>query len=409
MKNIKSLKFYTNFIFYYIYFSNNNLHNHYALLLLNQDELNCKHLGQKPDTTIMQRIQECGLGAHFVLVVALLACLSALPLQSLRAEQGPSTQVAATIVQNSVAWRIASQDGEVRVRQIEDEETPGAWRTPQIGERLTGRVEVETRDDGRIWLVRDGDIVTLHGSTSIVLPEVTETDTHPPIEQLRGRGNYQVQSRPGWTFKVKTPYLLALVKGTTFDIEVGSDHASLAVTEGVVNVSTEEDEPGKDVSHGQTAQVSALSPSNVLLFRSSSDAGNSAPRGSSNDGSSSAGATAQSGTSGNAGQIETAGPDQDESRVVVAASNGAGPSLPGGGGGGDGGNGGTGGGGDDGGFFGTPFTVILIGLVAFLALFGPTLLAILKTLFGGLMSAFSLSRGGSSDRSAERSALFGKH
>jgi len=348
-------------------------------------------------------------------MLAFVSCLSATPYsgsvaQDTTREQQPASQTAQPAsFQGQAVWRIASLEGEVQVRAIGDDETPGAWRMPVVGERLEGRVEVETGANGRVWLVRDGDIVTLHGATAVRLPDAAEEDA--PIEQMRGFGNYQVEKRPEWSFKVKTPFLLALVKGTTFDVDIAEDYASLAVTEGVVNVSADENENGQDVIHGQTAQVSALSPSKVFLFQSSSRprqgaGGMRMPAGPSRPASPSREKAAQRSSS------EDGAEDADEDEIVVA-SNMSGPNSPAGGDFGSGENNsgadrGAGGGDESGTLFGTPISVILVGLFAFIVLFGSAVLAFIKAIGNVLLRGLSFSRGGEASKGNARPGLYGK-
>ena len=56
-------------------------------------------------------------------------------------------------------WRIASLEGEVRIRERREEAVPGSWREPRIGEALTARTEIENAIRGKhdLRIVFDDD------------------------------------------------------------------------------------------------------------------------------------------------------------------------------------------------------------------------------------------------------------
>ena len=110
------------------------------------------------------------------------------------------------------------------------------------GDRLT------TETGGTVVLARGDDLVTMEENSQIAI-----TDPQPVsstlIDQPYGQVGYTVTKKQTPHFVVTTPYLAAVVKGTSFTVRADATESSVAVSEGKVEV--------KDPKSGETAQVAA--------------------------------------------------------------------------------------------------------------------------------------------------------
>jgi hypothetical protein len=98
---------------------------------------------------------------------------------------------------------------------------------------------LETGPSSRAVVVRGKDFVTVAPSSRIRIP-MAQTQEAGLFDVLQEWGNaiFQIEKKPNPHFGVRTPYLAAVVKGTTFSITVADEGASLQVTEGAVETST---------------------------------------------------------------------------------------------------------------------------------------------------------------------------
>lgn len=94
---------------------------------------------------------------------------------------------------------------------------------------------VQTGATGRAVLVRGNESVMLAPQTRITLPKSSDP-SRTILLQSAGRALFQIGKRPVAHFEVQTPYLAAVVKGTTFEVDVAAEFGVVDVTEGAVEV-----------------------------------------------------------------------------------------------------------------------------------------------------------------------------
>ncbi|MEE4012235.1 FecR domain-containing protein [Roseibium sp. FZY0029] len=137
-------------------------------------------------------------------------------------------------------------------------------------ERVSGRVMVETREGETFALKRGmtvrkgwklktggGRVVVSRGKETFVVSPNSVVTLEPKgvlikrmvVYQDRGQVDVDVQRRWYRHFKVETPFLAAVVKGTRFSVRVGNRTASVKVGRGVVGV--------HDFASGERANVGA--------------------------------------------------------------------------------------------------------------------------------------------------------
>ena len=150
-------------------------------------------------------------------------------------------------------WSVREASGTVRARSTDDPAAP--WARIATGDAVGAASVVETGADGRAVLVRGEDVIRLAADSQIEVVAPDRDGVSTRILQRSGSAFFEVETRPTWQFQVETPYLVALVKGTRFGVDVTSAGASVSVSEGRVGVSNRGG--GVDVVAGQTARASA--------------------------------------------------------------------------------------------------------------------------------------------------------
>ena len=130
------------------------------------------------------------------------------------------------------------------------------WRTLSRSQILRPAFEVITGAGGFAKLVKAHDQVTIEENTHLVFPASDPLDTKTSIFQLLGSAYFEVIKRQRWNFEVKTPFLAAVVKGTSFRVSVARSGADVEVESGTVGVSAEGG-GSVDVTPGRTASVAA--------------------------------------------------------------------------------------------------------------------------------------------------------
>ena len=135
-------------------------------------------------------------------------------------------------IAQSGPWTISEVNGSVTIVDAD-----GA-RTAQIGTMLDSGDKVSTGEQSSAVLVRGREFVTVRQNSQIQVPEEQRERSVIQIIQDFGRALFNIGKQPDPHFGVETPYLAAVVKGTTFTVSVGEEGASVQVSEGAVEVST---------------------------------------------------------------------------------------------------------------------------------------------------------------------------
>lgn len=161
----------------------------------------------------------------------------------------------------SAAWIVAELTGAAFTRPGEQEDAP--WRKLAAGTAIEHGSVVRTDNNGEVTLFNGSDRIHLAANSEVELPASAGADGITRVIHWIGSAFFEVGKRPDPHFEVDTPYLVAIVKGTKFRTEVTDDGASVDVTEGVVGVSTGEGGDGRDLTAGQSANVSASEPDKV--------------------------------------------------------------------------------------------------------------------------------------------------
>lgn len=131
--------------------------------------------------------------------------------------------------------------------------------TPQAGDTLMQGQRISTGQGQQMVLTNGRDLVTLNPGTSVEIGDNDSTTDEANLELKSGTVHVKAGKRtPGHTFSVETPYLVATVKGTQFDVSTSGEISAVSVTEGVVGVEATATRQGVDVTPGKTAIVDRL-------------------------------------------------------------------------------------------------------------------------------------------------------
>ena len=167
---------------------------------------------------------------------------------------------------DNATWLVTSIKGDVRVRSLD-----ASWKLLVIDQKLDAGTEIETTPGSKVILKRGDDTVIVSpGSAFEIGPngnsgnaDATEA---PSIIQKLGTLLFKIESRAGIDrFRVRTPYLAAVIKGTIFSVSVTPEGSALHVTEGLVEVASPATGQVGLVGVGQTARVSAQGGSPLTI------------------------------------------------------------------------------------------------------------------------------------------------
>ena len=125
------------------------------------------------------------------------------------------------------------------------------------GLALAPGATVRTQARSSAVLVRGREFVTLRQNAQVRIPEAERSRSVMQVIQDYGSALFNIGKQPNPHFGVETPYLAAVVKGTTFIITVGNDGATLQVTEGAVEASTPDGGARELILPGAVAMVAA--------------------------------------------------------------------------------------------------------------------------------------------------------
>lgn len=159
-------------------------------------------------------------------------------------------------------WAVDSAEGKVTING----QVPGL-PAPAIG---PGTV-IETGANGKVILMRPGDSITVYPNSRMSVPAAGGGEAG--ILQTLGKLLFRMESRESRDFEVKTPYLAAAIKGTTFTVEVDDDDAGVEVEEGSVLVTANRSGQAVYVGPGQRASVSRDSGDSVRVSSDRDDDG----------------------------------------------------------------------------------------------------------------------------------------
>ncbi len=134
------------------------------------------------------------------------------------------------VAQGQAAWTVSTVNGDVRHSQ-----DGGAPATLAVGDEVGVGGKVTTGPNARVVLTRGSESMTLAPKGEIAIPAETGGMLTRIVQNL-GTLLLNVDKKPEQHFEVKTPYLAAVVKGTTFTVSVDKGGSAVHVVTGLVQV-----------------------------------------------------------------------------------------------------------------------------------------------------------------------------
>jgi hypothetical protein len=132
----------------------------------------------------------------------------------------------------SSSWTVSESQGEVSI--LKD----GITKVAVKGIKLSAGESIKTGANGRAVITRGKQYVVVSRNSHIkVAPQKTKSLLTQFIQYF-GNAMFKVDKRKDQHFAVETPYMAAVVKGTTFNVSVSPEGATVQVTEGAVEVAT---------------------------------------------------------------------------------------------------------------------------------------------------------------------------
>jgi hypothetical protein len=113
---------------------------------------------------------------------------------------------------------------------------------------------VRTGADGAVELRQGNSTFAAAGNTELEIPQsAAEDGLVERIIQVRGNAFYNIGKRSGTRLRVEAPYLVAVIKGTQFNIAAHDDSTTIALFEGHLEVRASDDSDVVDLDAGEIA------------------------------------------------------------------------------------------------------------------------------------------------------------
>ena len=166
-----------------------------------------------------------------------------------------ATAVAALLASSSAfaqtGWIVSEASGQVVIRDATGDHAAVRGMTVPAG------AAVLTAAKSHAVIVRGEDFVTLAPASRVRLPDATQSAGLFQMISEWGNAIFKIKHQPKPHFAVQTPYLAAVVKGTTFSITVSDAGSAVQVIDGAVEVATVDGGAHDLIRPGVVAMVAA--------------------------------------------------------------------------------------------------------------------------------------------------------
>lgn len=168
-------------------------------------------------------------------------------------------------------WSVQTLSGDIFVASVGQED----WYSPESGQVLNAPFRIRTGATGSVILARGEDTLLVAPQSRIEIQAAQDSPDDglmTRILQAIGSLVYQVEKRPRQRFEVHTPYLVSVVKGTTFTISVSESDTAVSLDEGSLEVLSKDGldrallKPGELARHGKG--MGGIQVSDTTLQRS---------------------------------------------------------------------------------------------------------------------------------------------
>ncbi len=178
-------------------------------------------------------------------------------------------------------WTAVKSSGSAEVQR-----NGAGWTALKAGVRVLPGNRIRTGPNGSVEFTQNGDSMTVAPNSRAMIAVRRAGSRTANVKQSFGTLLFKIvkRSEGAEKFRVSTPYLAAVIKGTTFSVTVNDTGAALHVAKGLVQVESRFTRQVSLVRPGQTAAVSAKHGASVKVTGGKAKAENgNTPRGG-NDG-----------------------------------------------------------------------------------------------------------------------------
>ena len=166
-------------------------------------------------------------------------------------------------------WKVAKVQGEAILSK------PGfAPRRVELHDSFGAGQKITTSADASVSLVRNTEAFIISPNSEIEIPSDENTSTFTLFFQTLGTVLFSAKKKNRHHFKVQTPFAAALVKGTTFAINVTSNNYQIQVFEGSVELKGHNRKDSHIVNAGAQSQVKYQIRNKIQIKKVLNDLGN---------------------------------------------------------------------------------------------------------------------------------------
>jgi hypothetical protein len=129
------------------------------------------------------------------------------------------------------------------------------WQAPAVGMLIELPAVVSTGADGAIKLRQNKTTIALAANTALEL--LAGTEPGAPIHRVvqnQGSAFYDIAKRESSRLRVETPYLVAVIKGTQFNVTTSDDASTISLFEGRLQIEAPGTGDVVDLHAGQIAK-----------------------------------------------------------------------------------------------------------------------------------------------------------
>ncbi len=166
--------------------------------------------------------------------------------------------MSSTAYAGSPAWKISEMSGTVSIAHVGANKI--AFNRIALKGGAVGEGDIISTANGRAVLVRGEEYVVVSPNSRLRIVDTAEENTVTQFFQSVGNSVFKIKKKSTPHFGVQTPFLAAVVKGTTFSVTVTETGAAVQVTEGRVEVSTLDGAASHMVIPGEIGLVSQTMP-----------------------------------------------------------------------------------------------------------------------------------------------------
>lgn len=159
-------------------------------------------------------------------------------------------------------WTVVKSSGAAEVQP-----PAGNWTVLKPGDLVAPGHRIRTGENGSVELDQNGDSMTVTPNSRAQIAAKKVRSESADVTQSSGTLLFKIVKRAEGDpkFKVSTPYLAAIIKGTTFSVTVNETGAALHVATGLVQVESRLTRQVELVRPGQTAAVSSKRGTSMKL------------------------------------------------------------------------------------------------------------------------------------------------